>query len=111
MVHLSSPEQQRHRVPATRQSRKPDRGASAAVASSGVSQELFGASPAQAAIGNRNAIAQRAIKWLAAIEQMALQHHATQAGVACETLFKHAVEHGRLAQRVLATVGVTAIDH
>src|SRR5689334_15369157 len=42
---------------------------------------------------------------------MALDHHADQRTITLQTLFKHVVEHGRLAQRVFAAVGVTAIDH
>ncbi|MNF00463.1 hypothetical protein D3C80_1992950 [compost metagenome] len=42
---------------------------------------------------------------------MALDHHAAQGVLAGQALIDHVVQHGRLAQRVLAAVGVAAIDH
>ena len=42
---------------------------------------------------------------------MAFDHHADQRTVTLQALFKYIVEHGWLAQRVFAAVGVTAVDH
>ncbi len=42
---------------------------------------------------------------------MALQHDATQTHVASQALLDHRLQHRGLAQWVLATVGVAAIDH
>src|SRR5471032_1009245 len=78
---------------------------------SGLTQQLLGAGPAQAAVGNRNAVLQSATQRLATFEQMAFDHHADQRAITFQALLKHVIEHGWLAQRVFATVGVAAIDH
>ena len=58
-----------------------------------LAQYCFGSAPAQAAISDRHAVTQLAGKRLATVEQVALQHHPAQAGIAGQALLDHAGQH------------------
>ena len=77
----------------------------------GVAENPLGAFPAEAAVGDRDAVAQFAAERLATVEQVAFQHYPDQVAGADQALVQHAGEDAGLVQRVLAAVGVTAIDH
>src|SRR5690606_23011520 len=84
---------------------------SAAQTLSGVQQQPRGTCPAQTAVGDRHAVLQLSSKRLIAIEQVTLQHDRSQIVIAGQTLTDHIVQYLGLAHRVLAAVGVTAVNH
>src|SRR5690606_30694586 len=74
-------------------------------------QQAPGPGPAPATIGNGNPIPQLAGQRLIAIEQVTLEHYRPQAIIPGQALVDHFMQYRRLTQRVLAAVGVAAVDH
>lgn len=67
--------------------------------------------PSRGSRRDRDAVAQFAAERLATVEQVAFQHYPDQVAGTGQALVQHAGEDAGLVQRVLAAVGVTAIDH